>query len=126
MRTKIAAFLLLIGFLMATPRTSEGFDFSIGENVNGTIKGDLTYTARLRTEYPDWKLEPLSKGDSNFSKGELVNNKVIERVELQTYFGEHLSFFGRGEVFFDEVFAHTGDYTTDTDDYRYETRKHAA
>jgi len=119
MRTKIAALLLLIGFLMGMPRSSEGFDFSIGENVNGTIKGDLTYTARLRTEYPDWKLEPLSKGDSNFSKGELVNNKVIERVELQTYFGEHLSFFGRGEVFFDEVFA-------DTDDYKYSIRKHAA
>jgi len=118
MRTKIAAFLLLIGFLMATPRTSEGFDFSIGDNVNGTIKGDLTYTARLRTEYPDWKLENLSSGDSNFSKGELVNNKVISRVELQTYAGEHLSFFGRGEIFFDEVFA-------DTDDYKGEIRKHA-
>ena len=41
------------------------------------------------------------------------------RAEVQTYFGEHLSFFGRGEAFFDEVFA-------DSDDYKGEIRTHAA
>ncbi|MEW6441742.1 MAG: DUF1302 family protein [bacterium] len=119
MAKRAATVWFLTGFLLAAAATAEGFDFSIGESISGTVKGDLTYTARLRTEYPDWKLEGLASGDSNFDKGDLVNNKFIERVEIETQFGEYVTFFGRDEVFVDTVFF-------DEDKYRYSIRKHAA
>jgi hypothetical protein len=118
-KSTVVLFVGLILLIGAVP-PSYSLDFSLGKDVHGLIKGDVTYTMRIRTQNPDYYLlySPLNKstGNSNFKVGDLVNNKPIVRWEAQG-FAPHLTLFARGEAFYDNVF--------NDDKFNWETRRHA-
>ncbi len=118
MRIKTAAVLLLGAIVMATPQISMGYDFTIADEIDVMFKADLTYALRVRTEYPNWTLMELqpSSGNSNFAKGDLVNNKVLFRYEVQAYYS-NLSLFVRGDAFYDDIF--------NDDRFNWDARQHA-
>ena len=105
MRVKTAAVLLLGVLAFASPQTSLGFEFKLTDKIDMSVKADLTYALRVRAEYIDWELflrEP-SSGDSNFDKGDLTNNLVIAKYEVQAFYS-NFSLFVRGNAFYDNVF----------------------
>ncbi len=116
MSTRMRIFLLIGAILAADPQIALGYDFTIGKHIDILLKGDLTYTLRTRAEKRDPELASLASGDSNFEKGDIVNNKVIGRWELQGN-TSHFTLFGRGELFYDDVF--------NDDRFSWETRRHA-
>lgn len=123
MRSKFSAVFFLLIFFVVAPRTTLGYDWGIGENVNVNLKGDLTYAAKLRTENPYAKFVTVGSpffvsGDANFKKWELANNSIIGTVEVRADV-PHFTFFGRMKGFYDNVY-------DDKDKYNKETREHAA
>ncbi len=122
MRIKTAAVLLLGAIVIAVPQPSLGYNFSIGKEIDCTFKADLTYAARIRAEYLDWKLKAIpgstanATGDTNFDKGDLVNNKIVLKYEFQAFYS-NLSLFVRGDAFYDNVF--------DDNKYNWDARQHS-
>jgi Protein of unknown function (DUF1302) len=105
MRTKTCAVLFLGFIAFALPQTCFGYEFHIADKIDMTVKGELTYALRVRAEHRDWDLflrEP-SSGDANFEKGDLTNNLVIGRYEVQAFYS-NFSLFVRGDAFYDDVF----------------------
>ena len=77
---KSALALCLVGTAALFTLPANAYDFAIGESGYLEIKGDLTYSVKFRVENPDPGLKDDSKGNSNFDKGDLVNNKAIART----------------------------------------------
>lgn len=97
---KLCAFFTM--FFLIAPLSLHAFDIPVSESSFLEFKGDLTYTAKVRTEDPDPALAPESKGNSNFEKGDLMNNKGIARIEI-TFDSSYITLFGKGEAFYDRV-----------------------
>jgi hypothetical protein len=112
-RRIISAFCILtiVSFL---PTLTHAYDFSFGEHVNLELKGDITYTLRVRTEEPDPVLVDQSYGNSNFEKGDIVNNKFIGRLEA-TFDAPYTTLFGRFYALYDNVYKDDDMYPPGTD-----------
>jgi Protein of unknown function (DUF1302) len=104
--------LLAIAFLF--PITANAYDYSFGESDYLEVKGELTYSLKYRVENPDPNLEKDSMGNSNFDRGDLVNNKVIAKME-SFYDLPYVTFFGKFEAFYDEVYNDDDLYPPGTD-----------
>ncbi len=100
---KISPALCMAAVAVLLPLSAHGYDFNYGENAYLEIKGDLTYSVRWRVENPDPDLKEDSKGNSNFDKGDRVNNKVISRMEA-FFDAPYVSLFGKFEAFYDDVY----------------------
>ena len=108
----IATCLLLFAALFSVQVNS--YEFTFGENAFLELKGDLTYSVKYRVENPDSELVEDSMGNSNFDKGDLVNNKIIGRTEA--YFdAPYVTLFGRFEAFYDDVYGDDDMYPEGTD-----------
>ncbi len=123
MLRKSPAYLLILFLIMISPVSSFGYDIPFNETTYMEFKGDLTYTAKVRTEDPDPELAKESKGNSNFEKWDMMNNKGIVRLEMKLD-STYLTLFGKGEAFYDYVMDDDEMYPegTDTD----EAKKYAA
>jgi len=106
MRRRIPVLFMLTFLFASVPSPVQGYDFTLGKHIEVFLKGDLTYTLRVRTEDQDPSLVRVAAGDWNFEKGDLVNNRIIGRLEL-TASTSHLLLFFRGEAFYDDVFRDT-------------------
>ncbi len=114
-------YLLVMTVLISVP--VHAYDFSFGENAYLEVKGDLTYSVKYRVETPDSDLKEDSMGNSNFDKGDIVNNKAIARVET-TFDAPYVTIFGKFEAFYDSVYNDDDLYPEGTDidlakDYAY-------
>lgn len=103
MRKRIPVLFTLMVLFASVPMPAHGYEFNLGKHIEVFLKGDVTYTLRVRTENQDPNLVRIAAGDWNFEKGDLVNNKIIGRLELTAY-ANQLSLFFRGEAFYDDVF----------------------
>ena len=104
------------GWTMAVllPVTAFAYDFDIGDSAFLEIKGDMTYSVRWRLENPDPDLKEDSKGNSNFDKGDVTNNKVISRMEA--YFdAPYVTLFGKFEAFYDDIYSDKDKFPEGTD-----------
>jgi hypothetical protein len=104
--------LLAVVALFTTPLNA--YDFSYGENAYLEIKGDVTYSVRWRMENPDPDLKEDSMGNSNFDRGDRVNNKAISRMEA-FFDAPYVSLFGKFEAFYDDVYTDDDLYPEETD-----------
>ncbi|MDX1734323.1 MAG: DUF1302 family protein [Halioglobus sp.] len=95
------------------PAPAHAYDFDIGESGYLEIKGDVTYSLKLRTENADSELVNDSKGNSNFDKGDLVNNKAIARMET-VFDAPWVTLFGKFEAFYDDVYTDKDKYPDGT------------
>jgi hypothetical protein len=93
---------------------AHAYDFYFGESALLEIKGDVTYSVRWRVEDPNRDLKEDSRGNSNFDRGELVNNKLISRMEAY-YDASYVTFFGKFEAFYDDVYTDDDLYPPGTD-----------
>ena len=88
MRKILAAVCCLLGYLATTTPVAMGYDWALGDKIEVSLRGDLTYWARIRTEsaHPDF-VTPGSttfcSGNANFGKGSLTNNAIIGTLELR-------------------------------------------
>ena len=112
LRSALALCLVGTAALFALPAIA--YDFAIGESGYLEIKGDLTYSVKFRVENPDPDLKNDSKGNSNFDKGDLVNNKAIARMEA-FYDAPYVTLFGKFEAFYDDVFSDDDKFPEGTD-----------
>ncbi len=87
------------------------------DNVDVFLKGELTYTARVRTDKQDDPAVDASSGNTNFERGDFTNNKISTRLEFKTT-ASNYTFFASGELFYDWVY-------TDKDLFNEEIRDHA-
>jgi len=134
MTHRLLAVILSLAFIFSNVGLAEAYDWK-WKNIDFELKGQMLYTARVRTEHPHWRLLKIYMGDpnasilanlmaldvtgnQNFDKGDLVNNKVAEIWELEIK-SEYVNFFFRDEVFVDFVYF---------DGHRFddETKEHAA
>ncbi len=130
-RIKKLSILTALAALVMAHADASAYEITFGETSTLEIKGDTTYTAKVRTEDPDPDLVKESKGNSNFEKGDIVNNKGILRMET-TFNSTYLTLFGKGEAFYDHVYNDDDKYPegTDTDEakrwaaYRYEAQEY--
>lgn len=107
-----ASYILLLTAL--TSAQVNAYEFSFGENAYLELKGDATYSVKYRVENADPDLKNDSMGNSNFDKGDLVNNKAIGRMEA--YFdAPYVTLFGRFEAFYDDVYGDDDLYPEGTD-----------
>ena len=111
---RIVKVIYLLAITVLFPVTVYAYDFSFGESAYLEIKGDLTYSVKVRTEEPDPDLKEDSHGNSNFEKGDIVNNKVIARMET-TFDAPYVTFFGKFEAFYDDVYTDDDLYPEGTD-----------
>jgi len=116
------AFCLFV-LLLAMPGTAPGYDWSLGEDVNLNLRGDITYALKLRTEYPTPRFVTPGNpyyvsGDANIDKWDLGNNAFIGTVEV-ILDSTHVSAFGRVKGHYDFVYDDPGKYSE-------EVREHAA
>ena len=113
-RGSVAIVAWLLVFPVLSSVKANAYDFSLGESAFLEIKGDATYSIRYRVENPDPDLKQDSKGNSNFDKGDLVNNKVIGRIEAYLD-APFITLFGRFEGFYDDVYGDDDLYPEGTD-----------
>ena len=104
--------LFVIAFLSSAP--AKAYDFYFGDSAYLELKGDLTYSVKYRVENPDPELKEDSKGNSNFEKGDIVNNKGIARMEA-LFDAPYVTLFGRFEAFYDDVYGDNDLYPEGTD-----------
>lgn len=95
-------YLVVIAALFSVP--VHAYDFTFGENAYLEVKGDLTYSVKYRVETPDDELKEDSKGNSNFDKWDITNNKVLARMET-TFDAPYVTLFGKFEAFYDDVYS---------------------
>ena len=114
MLKRILSILCVLAVAGLLPVSIYAYDFNFGENAFLELKGDLTYSARMRTEDPDPLLKDESKGNSNFKKGDLVNNKMIARMEMM-FDAPYVTFFSKFEAFYDSVYTDDKLYPDDAD-----------
>ena len=100
-RLVIVLYLMAIAALFPVPVNA--YDFSFGDSAFLELKGDLTYSVKYRVENPDPDLKEDSKGNSNFEKGDIVNNKAIARMEA-VFDAPYVTLFGKFEAFYDDVY----------------------
>lgn len=100
-RMLIALYLISIAVLF--PAAAKAYDFSFGDSAYLELKGDLSYSVKFRVENPDPELKEDSKGNSNFDKGDKVNNKAIGKMEA-FFDAPYVSLFGKFEAFYDDVY----------------------
>ncbi len=86
---------------------ASAYDVQFSENSLMKLKGELVYTLKVRTEDQDPDMmgnEMLpATGNSNFEKGDLVNNKGIAKLETVFEVPYLIGFF-HGEAFYDRVY----------------------
>lgn len=92
-------------FVFSIPASAYRADFSDDSIME--LKGELTYTVKVRTEEQDPDMLGNQfvtvKGNENFEKGDLVNNKGIAKMETRFDF-PYLTLFFQGEAFYDSVY----------------------
>ena len=103
MLKRILSILCVLAIAGLFPVSIYAYSFNFGEDVYLELKGDLTYTLRMRTEEPDPLLVDDSKGNSNFKQGDLVNNKLIGRMEI-VLDAPYVTLYGKLEAFYDDVY----------------------
>ena len=107
MKAAIMNRLLVVPYLVAIavlfPAPVNAYDFSFGDSAYLELKGDLTYSVKFRAENPAPALKEDSKGNSNFDKGDKVNNKVIGKMEA-FFDAPYVSLFGKFEAFYDDIY----------------------
>lgn len=111
-RMVVAVYLVAISVLFPVPVNA--YDFYFGDSASLEIKGDLTYSVKYRAENPAPQLKEDSKGNSNFEKGDLVNNKGIARTEA-VFEVPNVILFGKFEAFYDDVYSDEDLYPDGTD-----------
>ncbi len=103
-------YLVLFAFFVS-PMSLFAVDFSLSDSTSLELKGGLTYTAKIRTEDAQEGYAmggKGSKGNENFEKGDLVNNKGMVKAELK-FEMPYLVLFAKGEAFYDKVYADADD-----------------
>ncbi len=102
-RKKLFCAALLVVFALPLPLLAVDVTFS--DDVYMYIKGDASYSAKIRTEDPNLELPavPSSTGNKNFKKGDLVNNKMMLQLEMQLNM-PNMIFRFQGEAFYDHVY----------------------
>jgi len=113
MKFRMPSVIVLI-LLFAVPFTANAYEIPFSQSAFMEIRADLTYTAKVRTEDPDPDLVQESYGNSNFEKGDLMNNKGIAKMELYLDM-PYLVLFGKGEAFYDRVMDDDDMYHEDAD-----------
>ena len=101
-RMAIVLYLAAIAVLFPVPVDAYNFNF-LDDRAYLELKGDLTYSVKFRVENPAPELKEDSKGNSNFDKGDKVNNKAIAKMEA-FFDAPYVSFFGKFEAFYDDVY----------------------
>jgi hypothetical protein len=114
MTGRIVSAFCILTIIVCLSTLTHAYDFSFGEHVNLELKGDITYTLRVRTEEPDPVLVDQSYGNSNFEKGDIVNNKFIGRLEA-TFDAPYTTLFGRFYALRDNVYIDDEKYPEGTD-----------
>jgi hypothetical protein len=114
MLNRLRIILPLMTIAALFPVSANAYDFYFGDSAYLELKGDLTYSVKYRVENPDSDLKKDSKGNSNFDKGDLVNNKVIGKMEA-FFDAPYVSLFGRFEGFYDDVYGDDDLYPEGTD-----------
>ena len=113
-KEQIIAALHLMVIALLYSASAGAYDFSFGDSAFLEVKGDLTYSVKFRVENPDPDLKEDSKGNSNFDKGDKVNNKAIARMEA-FFDAPYVSLFGKFEAFYDDVYGDDDLYPEGTD-----------
>ncbi len=102
---------LVVFAFIVSPMSLFAVVFPFSDSTNLELKGGLTYTGKIRTEDPQegYALGGVgSKGNENFKKGDFVNNKGLLKAELK-FEMPYLVLFGKGEAFYDKVYADADD-----------------
>ena len=112
MKHRLLMLIISMAFIFSNFGLVEAYDWE-WKNIDIELKGQMIYTARVRTEHPHWRLLKFYMGDPNasqlanmmaldvtgnqhFDKGDLVNNKVGEIWELDIK-SEYVNFFFRDD-----------------------------
>jgi len=114
MTSRIISAFCILTIVVCLPALTHAYDFSFGDYTNLELKGDITYSLKVRTETPDLDLAEQSYGNSNFEKGDIVNNKVIGRLEA-TFDAPYTTLFGRFYALYDNVYTDDDMYPPGTD-----------
>ncbi|MCU0822561.1 MAG: DUF1302 family protein, partial [Spirochaetes bacterium] len=120
---KTSVHLFMLVAVIVFPLASYAYNIPISESSFIEFKGDLTYAVKVKTEDPDPELVGESKGNSNFEKGDLINNKGIVKLEVK-FDSTYLTLFGNGHAAYDYVMDDDDKYPEGTDID--EAKKHSA
>ena len=91
---------MLCGLLALDSGFAQALNFKLGEDATLDIDTSLTYSAAWRAKDRDSKLEDQSLGNSNFDKGDMINNRYSALVDMDLQYKDY-GFFMRPRAYFD-------------------------
>ncbi len=121
MKLRLSVFFISIALIVITVTPLSAYEWSLGENINIKLKGEMNYTVRMRTDHPHYRLKNLYASDPEapdyvemqapmpqtgnlfYDKWDLTSNKIAQIWELEIS-SQYVNFFFRDEIFFDAVF----------------------
>jgi len=100
-RVATFAIAVMFGVMALDGGDANALDFELGEDVRLDIDTSLTYGAAWRTQDADPKSPSL--GDSNFEKGDMINNRFSALIDIDLQYKEY-GVFVRPRAYYDEVY----------------------
>jgi hypothetical protein len=100
-RKQVATFAVaaMFGVLTLDAGVSNAASFDLGDDTRLDIDTSLTYSAAWRTDDPDSKAPSI--GNSNFDKGDMVNNRFSALIDIDLQYKDY-GVFLRPRAYYDE------------------------
>jgi len=93
-----AAVVAMLGVITLDAGDANALNFALGDDTSLDIDTSLTYGAAWRTEDPDPKAPSL--GNSNFEKGDMINNRFSALIDIDLHHKDY-GIFVRPRAYYD-------------------------